>query len=340
MSAPIRNRGQVLSEKHTDETHGIIIGMTKQVVETVPATLGFPKFAIDSTIPPTIAPVAGLPGGYLEVQSINKMRSITICSKLAMTQAQLSQLNITFPGTIDFQWPNVLLGVAVYRDTGFQIEVPSGTFSSVTVGGSFRYSGGPAQNTQDGPRSRSATSTDRSFWIGPPTVGSSCTKIQTSSGAVVVAGGALSSFTTYTPGGTVIDTTFSVDYRESWIPPVLSNNAAINYIGGGQARAFLSLPPSTPVAWDSDVTVTDANTSSPTVVVTYVPTNLVVGATLLGQLVSSISGTIITLAGNANANITTSTVIQVGTTTIIGAINIEQWRFGVWLMEVVNVTKP
>lgn len=55
------------------------------------------------------------------------------------------------------------------------------------------------------------------------------------------------------------------------------------------------------------VNVTSSSTASPTVTVTSVPATLIVGATLLGQTVTAISGTTVTLGGNANQTISTAT---------------------------------
>ena len=55
------------------------------------------------------------------------------------------------------------------------------------------------------------------------------------------------------------------------------------------------------------VSVTNASTSSKSVTVASVPAALIPGNTLLGQLVGSISGNIVTLAGNAIANVSTAT---------------------------------
>jgi hypothetical protein len=67
---------------------------------------------------------------------------------------------------------------------------------------------------------------------------------------------------------------------------------------------------STPVAAYS-VNVTASATDSKLVTVATVPTGLVVGATLLGQPITVISGTSVTLAGNADRTITASTAVKV-----------------------------
>lgn len=56
------------------------------------------------------------------------------------------------------------------------------------------------------------------------------------------------------------------------------------------------------------VTVTASSTSSPTVTVSSVPGGLTTGYWLLGQIITGISGTTITLAGNANATIVGATL--------------------------------
>jgi len=56
------------------------------------------------------------------------------------------------------------------------------------------------------------------------------------------------------------------------------------------------------------VPVTASSLSTATVTVQSVPTGVVVGGTLLGQVISTIVGTTITLAGNANAAISTLTL--------------------------------
>ena len=55
------------------------------------------------------------------------------------------------------------------------------------------------------------------------------------------------------------------------------------------------------------VNVVTSNAASPTVTVTSVPASLVVGSTLLGQTVTAISGTTVTLGGNANKTIGSAT---------------------------------
>ena len=66
----------------------------------------------------------------------------------------------------------------------------------------------------------------------------------------------------------------------------------------------------TPVA-DYSVNVTASGKDSKLVTVASIPTGLVVGATLLGQPVTVISGTSVTLAGNADRTITASTAVKV-----------------------------
>lgn len=64
--------------------------------------------------------------------------------------------------------------------------------------------------------------------------------------------------------------------------------------------------PGTPIPLGT-VNVTAASTTGTAVTVASVPAALVVGATLLGQPITKIVGTSVTLAGNANANISSST---------------------------------
>jgi hypothetical protein len=59
------------------------------------------------------------------------------------------------------------------------------------------------------------------------------------------------------------------------------------------------------------VNVTASATDSKLVTVATIPTGLVVGATLLGQPITVISGTSVTLAGNADRTITASTAVKV-----------------------------
>ncbi len=58
-----------------------------------------------------------------------------------------------------------------------------------------------------------------------------------------------------------------------------------------------------------NVTITQSSTTSSKVTVVSTPDNLVTGATLLGQRVNFISGTSVTLAGNANRTIASATAI-------------------------------
>lgn len=64
--------------------------------------------------------------------------------------------------------------------------------------------------------------------------------------------------------------------------------------------------PGTPIPLGT-INVLTATTTGTAVTVANVPTALVVGATLLGQPITKIVGTSVTLAGNANANISSST---------------------------------
>lgn len=64
------------------------------------------------------------------------------------------------------------------------------------------------------------------------------------------------------------------------------------------------------------VAVTSASTSSAVVTVASVPVELVVAATMLGQPVTKINGTTVTLAGNANTTITSSTATPITPATL------------------------
>lgn len=72
-----------------------------------------------------------------------------------------------------------------------------------------------------------------------------------------------------------------------------------NTSSGGKIVGYLATIP---------VTVLTSSTGTATVTVSSVPTGVVAGGSLLGQVISTIVGTTITLAGNANATITVSTV--------------------------------
>lgn len=241
MSAPVRNRGIVLSDRHTDETHGIIVGITKQVVETVQgASLGNPKYAVAQS---------DVPGGYLETQALNKMRSITICSKIAQTQAELDALTVTIPGRVDFPWPNTLRAITLFRGRGITTETASGAFTNVTVGGGFTFSGGAGIDMADGPRSKSVSSMVRTFSLGVPTISQTITKIQTSSGFVISEDGSQSDYTTYTPTGTVDDLSLSSRFSTTNIPSCLTNSVTINNSGSGASAGNLVLTASIPLVF-------------------------------------------------------------------------------------------
>ncbi|MES2705021.1 MAG: hypothetical protein V4726_00315 [Verrucomicrobiota bacterium] len=79
-------------------------------------------------------------------------------------------------------------------------------------------------------------------------------------------------------------------------------NANANTALTSAAASFTS----TPLPLGS-VNVTSASTDSTRITVASVPVTLVTGATLLGQPVTAVSGTTVTLAGEANANVTSST---------------------------------
>ena len=68
-----------------------------------------------------------------------------------------------------------------------------------------------------------------------------------------------------------------------------------------------------PLLPQGTVTVTASATGSSSVTVSSVPPALVAGATLLGQRVNLVSGTTITLAGNANQTIATATSVSFST---------------------------
>lgn len=247
MSAPVRNRGVVLSELHTDETHGLQVGITKEVVETVlGAQLGAPKYGVGRS---------SVSGGYIETQALNKMRSITICSKIVQSQTELDALAITIPGTIDFPWPATLQGVTLFNDEGKTAQSASGTFSSVTIGGGYHFGGGVGIKMEEGPRSRSVSSMARTFHLGVPTIGTSVTKIVLSSGMVVVKGGAHTDYTTYSASaltaGQSNDTSDSNTFQTIPIPGCLTNGIGISTVGFGQATGVLQLDDSTPTAFAS-----------------------------------------------------------------------------------------
>ena len=77
--------------------------------------------------------------------------------------------------------------------------------------------------------------------------------------------------------------------------------AYLDNLDGGAAQPLLS---------KGSVTVTESSTGSSSVIVSSVPATLTAGATLLGQRVNLISGTTVTLAGNANQTISTSTPVD------------------------------
>ncbi len=76
------------------------------------------------------------------------------------------------------------------------------------------------------------------------------------------------------------------------------------------ANAYLTNLNGAPLPQQGTVTVTSSATGSSTVTVSSVPPGLTVGATLLGQRINLISGTAITLAGNANQTISAATAVN------------------------------
>jgi hypothetical protein len=91
------------------------------------------------------------------------------------------------------------------------------------------------------------------------------------------------------------------------ILPPLKQADNITNAAPGYWRAKPVLPGEVVTPLAEYVTVNTSSTSSPTVTVASVPTSLVVNSKLLGQNVNAIASLTITLAGNANATITSAT---------------------------------
>ena len=70
------------------------------------------------------------------------------------------------------------------------------------------------------------------------------------------------------------------------------------------------------------VTVTNSLSTSATVTVSSVPANLVVGSSLLGQTVTAVGATTITLSGSANQTLTGTIVVSYGGASVTGTQNL------------------
>lgn len=197
---------------------------------------------------------------WYDYTPLDKWRSIQFASRCPATQAQLDALAVTIPGTTDFPWPETLNAVTIYRAQGTHVETATGTFTQVTIGGGYQFSGGVGISYVPVVRSESVSSLHRTYWKGMPTITDAITAIKLSQGMVVVQGGASSEFTTYSvssiAAGTSDDINTSTQHSVVSVPPCLTNSAAISYNGSGQATGFLAIQPSTPLAFVTNDVVT------------------------------------------------------------------------------------
>jgi hypothetical protein len=306
----------VLQEVHTDPQTGIIVNITKTMIPPIPA--------------PTPGNTGGSKGQYVEILPIDKWRSIQIVSSVDCSSLPDP---ITWSTTHRYELPPILLNITPWWNPTTKNE--SQSFSSGSIATAINPGSGAAgssvlayasarglitYNATAGVHGDFPARITRVYYCGPPTQAQlpGIFKFQPVDGSAVIAGATGMQSQSVGPGGTgdrnvlsaAATTTFEVGDRVDIRGVLTSGNPTI--LG---PTTFI-----TPIVVTPGITVADGNG------VLYTPIDATQAA--MARLIVSFP-----LGGSTPFSYRTGDTYTV-------AVNVERWRFGIFIMEQVVITVP